>query len=73
MLLVSKLIANNSHTKAAASWLIGAVMGSLMISNWATSVNQISLYVLTASTMCLVSSFVLSKYDDTNQANKESK
>jgi O-antigen/teichoic acid export membrane protein len=73
MVLVSKLIANNSHMKAAASWLIGAVMGSLMISNWATSVNQISLYVLTASTMCLVFSFAFSKFDDKNQTNKESK
>ena len=73
MVLVSKLIANNSHARAATSWLIGAVIGSLMISNWATSVSQISFYVLTASTMCLVSSFVLSKYDYKNQTNKESK
>ena len=59
MTLVSRLIAHNKHRYAAYSWLAGALFGSVLIVQFASTMVEISLAILMSSLACVAGSAFL--------------
>jgi O-antigen/teichoic acid export membrane protein len=61
MTLVAWLISRGAHSRAAASWLVGAAIGSGLIIFWASTTEEIVEAIGLASLVCLILSSTFSK------------
>ena len=58
MTLVSRLIAHNKHKFAAYSWLIGALIGAVLVITISSNTLEIAVSVLVASAVCALASSI---------------